>query len=164
MSVKTMKILFEYVCWDAEINWSRPVLYTNAKDSWYEYDRYYFYKITGKYSKYPPRLFYIGKTFSQSVKTRLNQKDHINRYKTIRKNYPRFEFYVNFGSIKLAYGKLTQKRIDEIESLLIYSDDSEYLQNKTKIMSLNVKEQYIIKNKGYSAPLHREIAYGMFFR
>ena len=165
-----MKILFEDFFLYAEINWSKPVIYENARDFCYEIDKEYnFYKITGKYSKYPHRLFYIGKTYYQYINIRLKQKDHKERINTISKNYPRFKVYVSFGAVKFSdYNfnekRISEKRIDDIESLLIYSNDNDYLQNRSKVFSLNVKNQYKIINKGYSSPLYREIAYGIFYK
>lgn len=160
-----MKILYNELCWSAKIYWSRPIIYDNAKNFYYEAnDISNLYKITGKYSKNKHTLFYVGKTYAQSVSIRLNQKDHVNRYEIIKERYPRFKLYVSFGSITLIYGKLTRKRINEIESLLIYAHDFKNLQNKSKLFSLNVNEQYKIANIGYSFPLHKEITYGIFVK
>ena len=160
-----MNLTFENLCWSAEIYWSRPLLYDKARDFHYEAnDISNIYKITGKYSKFNHKMLYIGKTYAQSVCIRLNQKDHIIRYENIREQYPRFKIYVSFGSIHLKYGKLTRKRIDEIESLLIYAHEFDDIQNKNKLFSLNVKDQYKIINKGYAYPLNKEIAYGIFTR
>lgn len=163
--MKRLKILYEDLCWAAEIHWSRPILYDNAKDFYYEANEISnLYKITGKYSKFKHKLFYSGKTYAQSVRIRLNQKDHIDRHEIIKGKYPRFRLYVSFGAITLTYGKLTRMRINEIGALLIYAHDFEDLQNKNKLFSLNVNEQYTIINKGYSFPLHKEIAYGIFVK
>ena len=160
-----MKILYEDLVWSAEINWSRPIQYNNVKNFEYEMDEIaYFYKITGKFSHYKHKLFYIGKTYTQTVKIRLNQKDHLKRYEDIKINYPRFKLFVSFGEVTLSDGKRTRNRIDEIESLLIYAHDLVTMQNKSKIWSLSVNEQYRIINRGYFAPMHKEIAYGMFYK
>jgi hypothetical protein len=157
-----MKYLFQEYSWIATVNWSRPVLYQNAKIDYYDAEEYAnLYKITGKYSSYDPKLFYIGKTFRQYVTDRLNQPDHVTRYNELTAKYPKHILYVSFGTIQLEYGKLIQTRVDEIETLLIYSHWRKELINKRKIGLLTVEEQYIIYNRGYSMPLHKEIKYGI---
>ena len=69
------------------------------------------------------RLLYIGQTYQQSVSTRLQQPDHQRRYAAFVKNYPRHRFSVSHGIVSVIDGRLTKRRVDDIERLLIYAND-----------------------------------------
>ena len=154
--------LYEEYYWKAKIKWSKPRNYEKVKKYGSKYDETaYFYKITGKYLNNVSKLLYLGKTYDQCVSLRLNQKDHIQRYKRISKEFPKHQLFLSFGELFLEDGLKTKKRIDEIESLLIYAHDSEYLYNKRKLVSFKVLSYYKITNNGYRSPLFKEICFGL---
>ncbi|OQX96503.1 hypothetical protein B6I21_00820 [candidate division KSB1 bacterium 4572_119] len=158
-----MEKLYPDTFWNVSINWTKPKLYENILEKYSEYDDYsYFYKITGQYSTKEHKLYYIGKAYYQTVSMRLSQKDHQKRFNKLSKDYPKHKLYVSFGIVKLANGHITEKRIDQIESLLIYSHDFDHLLNKQKLNELKVTEPYIILNSGYRTPLYKEIHFGIF--
>ena len=54
--------------WDVTIDWSKPVHYENVSSYTPAKDlKNDLYMITGKYSSHPNKLFYIGKTYYQTI-------------------------------------------------------------------------------------------------
>ncbi len=158
-----MNKLYPEIFWEVDINWTKPYLYENFLMTGSEYDESaYIYKITGRYSGKAHKLFYIGKTYYQYVITRISQEDHKKRYKKLLKDYQKHKLYVSLGIIEMKNGNITERRIDQIESLLIYSHDFKHLLNKQKLNELNVTEPYKIVNSGYRAPLFKEINFGIY--
>jgi len=157
-----MKFLFEDDSWIASINWSKPVEYLKVKKFGSRYDGSpKLYKITGQYLNNPPKLLYVGKTYKQSVSRRLNQQDHIKRYDEIKDEHPKHKILISLGNIIVENGILNSKRVDEIESILIYTHDSDFIFNDKKLNYLPMKEQYVVRNTGYSAPFYKEIKFGI---
>ena len=160
---KNMKLLYKDYCWDAEIYWSKPYDYVNFSNGHIvNEESAYFYIIFGQYSKFSRKIFYIGKTYDQYIQDRIIQKDHKDRIQKLQLIYPRFKFYLSIGKIKVLNGKITRKRIDQIESLLIFSCNSNYLKNKNKIFSLRLNDHYKIINHGYYKPLPNKLVLGLF--
>ena len=158
-----MKLLYSDYCWTAQIYWSKL----------FNYDRFlincginedftFSYIIFGQYSKFSRRIFYIGKTYDQYIHTRISQKEHKIRIQTLRSKHPKFKFYICIGKLEIINGKISRKRIDQIESLLIFSSDSDYLINKNKVFSLRLKDHYKVVNHGYHKPLPKQIILGLF--
>ncbi len=152
---------------EIEIKWSKPIKYEEFLEDGLDGEQYvYLYMIIGKYSENPYKLFYIGKTYSNIVFYRLKNKDHKERYAKIKKNFPRHELFISLGFIKLSDGKnITKKLIDEIESILIYTNYNKYIFNKNKIYSYKIDNEYKITNKGFKyIPLYKKINYGIFVK
>lgn len=105
------------------------------------------YMISGKYLNNKSKVFYIGKTYKQIVSNRLTQSDHQSRYDDMTSDYPRHKLYVSHGIVKINKGKRTAKRIDEIESILIYSMPTEHSFNVQNYFSHGVTSQYLIKKR-----------------
>ncbi len=160
-----LKLLYREYFWQVTIEWSKPVNYSNinfyelANDSNFD-----LYMITGKYSDYKHKIFYIGKSYFQTISKRLNQKDHIQRIQSLKKKHPKHDLFISCGKVNIADSRKTQKRIDEIESILIFSFDTDAKINKNKNYTLNTKSNhYIITNKGYRAELEKKLYFGLFY-
>jgi hypothetical protein len=160
-----MKILFESEFWDVSVTWSRPMVYENLINNGSVYDDdAHLYMITGKYRNNKSKVFYIGKTYNNIVSNRLTQKDHKTRYELLKKNYPNHVLSVSHGIVNIEGGKRTEKRIDEIESILIYSMPTEHCINNKNYFSHGVTAQYLIENKGYKSGMPKEIGLGVFVK
>jgi len=158
-----MKPLYPDEYWEVEVNWSKPSAYENIRDNGHELDEYaYLYLITARYSSNAPKSLYVGKTYQQSVSKRLKQKDHRARYAAFTKHYSKHDFYISFGEVSLSYGNITEKRIDDIERILIYVNDPEHAQNVQNICEHGVKGSYAITNAGYRASFPKEVMLGVF--
>lgn len=159
----TMKILFEDGFWKVTITWSKPMLYENLIEQGSQHDENaHLYMISGKHQNNKHKVYYIGKTYDQCVSDRLTQSDHKLRYKNIKKDYPRHTLYVSHGIVEIKDGKRTSKRIDEIESILIYSMPAEHSFNEKNYFSHGVTGQYLINNKGHKSSLPNTIGLGVF--
>jgi hypothetical protein len=160
-----MKILFEDAFLNVTISWSRPMLYENLISNGSSYDETaYLYMISGKYHNHPNKVFYIGKTYNQTVSNRLTQKDHKKRYDALKKEYPRHKLFVSHGNVQIHNGNVSPKRIDQIESILIYSMPGEHSINKMNFWSHGVKNEYLLTNKGYKNNLESTIGLGVFVK
>lgn len=178
-------VLFKDASLKAKILWSDPVLYDDVLNGEYciieseniDFNNYgdndndfwvndfknvnsNFYMILGQWSQ-KIKLFYIGKT-KKSVFNRLKQQDHKRRKKEMEEDHPKHKLLISFGDLYMEYGcNKTSKRIDDIESLLIYAQEPEY--NKNKIFNHKVESDYWIKNYGYTDPLYKQLHYGLKF-
>lgn len=158
-----MNILFEDGFWKVTVTWSKPMLYENIIEQGSPHDESaHLYMILGKYQNNSHKVFYIGKTYDQVVSDRLTQSDHKLRYKKVKDEYPRHQLYVSHGIVEIEDGKRTSKRIDEIESILIYSMPTDHSYNEKNYFSHGVTGQYLIKNKGYKSNLQNTIGLGVF--
>ena len=107
------------------------------------------------------KLFYIGKT-TKNVLNRLKLQDHKKRKKEMMEDHPKHRLLISVGDLYMEWGSnKTSKRIDDIESLLIYAHEPEY--NKSKIFNHSVESDYWIKNYGYTDPLYKQLHYGLKF-
>ncbi len=159
----SLRQLFEEDFWDVEINWSRPALYENVIEYGAELDdKAFLYMITAKFGSNKSKILYIGKTYKQTVNIRLSQNDHHKRYKNIQKKYPRHKLYVSCGTVQIHNGKITENRIKEIEKILIYSNDTDHVQNVSNYYTHGVKDSYKIKLSGYRHSLPKELYLGVF--
>ncbi len=152
---------------EIKIKWSKPIKYEKFLEDDSNDEQYvYLYIIIGKYSENPYELFYIGKSYYSFVSDRLKNKDHKERYVEIKKKCPGYKLFISLGFIKLSdRKKITDKLIDEIESILIYANDNEYIFNKNKLYSYNVDNEYKITNKGFKhIPLYKKIYNGIFVK
>ena len=128
--------------------------------------------ILGYYRSPRPKLFYIGKVFQTSVSRRLRAADHRRRYYRLRSDHPRYSFRVSLGAVTLTRGNttlpahITARRIDEIESILIFGayHSRDTLINKNKWYKSGWKHPYIIRNLRHKAPLPEEVHHGVFIR
>ena len=128
------------------------------------------YMILGYHGSSQPKIFYIGKVFNSSVSRRLSP-DHRARYERLCSEHPRHSFRVSLGAVKLAYGHITARRIDEIESILIFAtyhskrnviESSARMINKSKWFKSGWRHPYMIQNAGSRTPLPRDVHYGVF--
>ena len=178
--------LFQNLAKKASIVWSEPISYddfTNGIEEFDEIDPYEiahqgnddfcvnlpindkgpnFYMILGKWGYKPYKLFYIGKTEVPLLK-RVNAPDHIERRSIMHEEYKKHKLFISKGHFLMGDWKnKTKKKIDEIESLLIYVHEPTY--NKSKVLSNNVSSDYWIKNCGSYEPLYSEMYYGLVHR
>lgn len=155
---------FQYV----NINWSELIEYEKFTEDRYIHETDYtmFYCILGQYSDFSFKVFYIGKVYKQYIRDRIRQPDHKRRYNKIKKFYPKHQLYITVGTIQLrGKSKITSFKIDQIESILIYSHWNEAMINEKNIFNYNVKNPYIIINDTpKELPLHKEIHLGVFVR
>ena len=121
-----------------------------------------FYMILGKWGNKQYKLFYIGKTEVPLLK-RANAPDHVERRSNMHKEYKKHKLFISKGHFLMGdWRNKTKKRIDEIESLLIYVHEPVY--NKNKVIKNNVTSDYWIKNCGFYEPLYSEMYYGLIIR
>jgi hypothetical protein len=144
------------------IEWTRPKLYESVFDDGCDHDdSAHLYMILRRYSRATPKAIYIGKTWHQCVRTRLRQKDHRLRYQRFCESYPRQRFYVSHGIVSMDEGRLTQKRVDEIERILIYASSLDHTENRSNIWTHKVSDAYRITNKGSRSSLPQTIFLGI---
>jgi len=121
--------------------------------------RIYLYMIVGHFGS-SRRVLYIGKTYRQNASYRLAQPDHVRRWKKLRRMYPRHKLTVSFGLAEFDGDRCTSKRIDEVESILIYANWHDRLINAKKIYRFAIRGQLRLTNSGYYKPLKRECFHG----
>ena len=156
-----MKRVFDEDPWTIDIKWSRPKAYAAVvADKSGTEDDASLYSILARYRSGPRKLFYVGKTFSYFVSTRLSQRDHKARLAKFVQAHPRHSFEVSYGVIKCT--KLTRKRLGEIEQLLIYSSDPVHSKNVRNFYDHCVSDAYHIRNNGSRCSLPKTIALGVF--
>ncbi|HHI30426.1 MAG TPA: hypothetical protein ENL17_01775 [Candidatus Methanoperedenaceae archaeon] len=169
---------------DIEIEWSKPMIYDEFMKKHPSHDKNScFYMLTGKYSDYPYKLFYIGRTYNNSSRIpnqrdeeivydqifrRLRQPDHKKRYEQLKKEYPHHTLYVGVGTVY--YDKdITPELIDKIETILIFShfdyEKNRYMLNKKKVYSYYFgNDQFCVTNRRHRGPLYKEISHGIFVK
>jgi len=149
--------------WDIEIAWSRPKEYERVLEEGSPHDELaHLYLISARFGTKSPKAIYVGKTYDQFVKKRLSQPDHQKRYSQFVKDYPRHRFYVSHGVVTNHDGKLTRKRIDEIERILIYANKPQHAYNVQNFWTHGVTTAYQIENRGSRCTLPRTITLGVF--
>jgi len=117
-----------------------------------------FYMILGQWGD-KKKLFYIGKTTKPTYK-RINDIDHVKKRRMMHANHPRHKLLISNGHFFMGdWANKTKRRIDEIESLLIYTNSPKY--NDKKKWTNNVGSDFFIKNGGDYKPLYEEIFYGL---
>ncbi len=149
--------------WLIDIHWSRPALYENARRNAYD-ARSWLYMLFGYSGKSERKIFYIGKAVRSFIASRLGQADHLRRLKRLKKEHPNHQFRVTQGSVSVRGGNITPRRIDQIESMLIYAftEKNSHITNKKKVWSHGITVPYTIRNLGYGNPLPKEIHHGVF--
>jgi hypothetical protein len=158
-----VKPLYAGEFWDVSVQWMRPMAYDTLTSNGSEHDlSANFYMILGRYSYQPAKVLYIGMTFQQSVSKRLNQRDHQNRYAAFIGNYKHHWFQVSHGLLTMHNGNITEKRVKDIEQLLIYANDSAHARNLKSIYTHGVTGSYQVHNKGYKATLPSKLSIGLF--
>ena len=155
--------------WKVAITWSRPISYENVINSEYTYGydySHWLYMILGYHGSAQRKIFYVGKVYDSFVGDRLRHPDHVRRYSKLKKKYPNHKLRVSLGTIHVKNGKITKQRVDQIETMLIYTagETQRHIINKSKLWTLRVNEHYMIDNSGYHSPLPKEIHYGIFAR
>ena len=153
--------------WTVRINWSRPVTYENTIDEDYEYgynQDHWLYMILGCHGASPRKIFYIGKVYNSFVGNRLQQDDHRQRYQKLRKQHPNHRLRVSLGTVHIKDGHITKQRIDQIETMLIYTvgEKLQHIINRNKLWTVGITDQYVIHNSGYHRPLPEVIQQGIF--
>jgi hypothetical protein len=149
--------------WDVHIYWQRPIAYKRIIEDGCQHDQdANLYHILGRFSTHPFKSLYVGRTYNQCVSTRLCQKDHRSRYAAFIKNYPRHTFWVSCGVVEIVNGKRTKKRINDIETILINTNDSDHAFNIANVYGHGVKGSYSIENHGYRCGLPRRLHLGLF--
>lgn len=160
-----MKPLYEDDSWDIEIQWSRPRQYELVVAEGVDYDATAdLYMISARFSSRKPKSLYIGKAWRQEVSYRLSQEDHKKRYAAYIKNYPHHSLYVSHGTVTVYNGNLTEKRLSDIEKILIYSNDSEHASNLKSIYTHGVTGSYRLENLGSRCSLPKAIHLGIFVK
>ena len=158
-----MNPVFEDDFWRVQIKWSKPIPYETARDEGSDHDETAnLYMITARFSKKEQKFIYLGKTYKQYVQKRLNQSDHHARYAAIIKNHPKHKIFLRYGTVKLEAGKTTNKRIDDLERVLIYCLDDEHSKNLKSIYSHGVTDSYEIISSGSRGTLPKCLALGFF--
>ena len=151
--------------WNIEIEWSRPKAYGRLLDEGSPHDEdAHLYLISARFSTSSHKAIYVGKTYDQWVSKRLSQADHKRRYSDFTKNYPRHNFYVSHGIVTNHDGKLTRKRIDDIERILIYANEPLHAHNVQNFWQHSVTTPYQIENRGSRCTLPRTISLGVFVK
>jgi hypothetical protein len=162
-AIMSLKPLFENNFWEVQIQWTRPRAYERVRGEGSEHDNSAcLYYICAQFSTGKPKVLYIGQTYQQAVSTRLQQPDHQSRYAAFVRNYPRHRFSVSHGIVSVVDGRLTKRRVDDIERLLIYANDPEHAHNVQHIYQHGVRESYFITNTGYRSGLPRSLQLGVF--
>jgi len=147
---------------EISIRWTRPRAYASVLAEGCSHDDdAKLYMISRRYSTAAPKVIYIGKTWDQCVSGRLKQKDHRERYARWRHAYPRQSFFVSHGIVKIDEGRMTRKRLDEIERILIYASSLDHTENINNIWTHRVTDAYRILNSGSRASIFRKIFLGI---
>jgi predicted GIY-YIG superfamily endonuclease len=155
-----MKITFENVFYEAEIFWSKPASYDSVLAAATEYDELAnLYMITARFAKCSSKMLYIGKTWKQGVHKRIGQKDHKKRIASYRGKHPHHKFEIRHGILTMIEANLTEKRLKDIENLLIYVSEN---YNIKSVVNHGVTKSYKIINKGSRCWLPKKIAFGLF--
>jgi hypothetical protein len=158
-----MKALAGDIPFKITIRWTRPRSYSDALESDCEHDyKAGLYLISARYSNLTPKGIYVGKTWDQYVSLRLRQRDHRARYSSFHRLYSRHAFSVSYGILKFENGRMTKKRLGEIERILIYSNDPTHSQNRSGIWKHSVSDSYEIRNTGYRCSLPKRVSLGIF--
>lgn len=148
---------------EVEIDWKRPKEYARLLQEGSEHDENAkLYLITARYSKADSKVIYIGMTYAQQVSRRLAQADQKKHHAAFEKEYPRHKFFVSHGVINILSGNLTQKRLDDIKRILVYTNEPEHAHNVQNLYKHGVTGSYRIKNKGSKGTLPRLISLGIF--
>ena len=162
-AIMSFEPLFKDDFWEVHIKWTRPRAYERVRDEGSDYDdSACLYYICAQFSTGQPKVLYIGQTYQQSVSLRLQQPDHKNRYAAFVRNYPKHRFSVSHGIVSIVDGHLTQRRVDDVERLLIYANDPEHTHNVQHIYQHGVSGSYVITNTGYRSGLPRYLRLGVF--
>lgn len=158
-----MNPVFEDDFWRVCIAWSKPIPYERARDEGSEHDETAnLYMITARFSDKKHKFIYLGKTYKQYVQKRLKQPDHHARYAGIVRNHPKHRIFLRYGTVKVDAGKVTKKRIDDLERILIYCLDDEHSRNVKSIYSHGVTDSYEIVSSGSRGTLPKCLALGFF--
>ncbi|MCG8604499.1 hypothetical protein MJD09_05795 [bacterium] len=160
----SLEPLFEDDFWEVHIKWTNLRAYTRVRDEGSEYDdSAHLYYICAQFSSGAPKVLYIGQTYRQSVSMRLRQPDHKNRYAAFIRNYPRHHFSVSHGIVTVTNGRLTKRRIDDTERLLIYANDPEHAYNVKNFYQHGVVTgSYFLINTGHRGSLPLSLRLGVF--
>jgi hypothetical protein len=159
-----------YVSWRdhvdvlARIEWTIPSTHDVLFSGLLEQDATaYFYAIVSLQRK-TWSTHYIGKVYAQRSSQRHRAVDHVARLKELKARYPDRVFHLTLGTPTFFDGREhpDEVTIDQIESLLIYSNWSEAMINKRKIDSFTCPRQIVIENVGFNRHLWKRAAYGAF--
>ena len=160
-----MEPLYHVESWEIEIEWKRPKKYKRViEEGSVHDDSANLYLISARYGSANTKAIYIGKTWAQWVSKRLTQLDHKKRYAAFVKNYPRHAFYVSHGIVVINDGRLTKKRLDDIERILVYTNEPDHAHNVRNFYEHGVTGSYEIYNRGSRCTLPKFIALGVFVR
>lgn len=154
-----------YLNYTAKIRWSR--LYTCEKLFNYcpENDDAYFYSIIGRRGQ-ELKLFYIGMVYKQCVSERFKSEDHLSKVRALENHFSKYKIGIRLGVVKLTapITKITKRRINAIEKLLIYINWNQDMINKKAVETINLSEKILIINSGDFKPLVRECGYAAIYK
>jgi len=152
--------------WQVEVKWMPPVAYDKVLSEGSPHDDdAYLYMIVAKHSAHPPKVVYLGRTCKQCVSVRLTQVDHKKRHAALVEKCPNHHLLVSHGLVTVKNGNLTERRIQDVERLLIYSNpDFEKAINVANFNHHNVEGSYWIWNIGHKAGLPSEVCLGVTAR
>jgi len=144
------------------VDWSPPVthdmLYTGLANT---DDEAYLYAIIGRFEG-DWWSYYIGMTYNQSVLSRQQNQDHLDRLERLKKLHPKTIWHITLGTPSIPERRISRKLIEQIEGLLIYSHWHEESVNEKKISTF-LSDSYIsILNTGFADPFYTEVAFGTF--
>lgn len=160
-----MKPLYHEEYWSIRIEWSRPKEYSRFLVEPSDNEAFAnLYLISARFGRNASKLLYVGQTYDQWVSRRLSQKDHKRRHSEFRENYPHHTLYVSQGIVTVHDGKLTRKRLNDIERVLIYINDPEHAHNVQNFYTHGVSGSYHIENSGSKCTLPRIISLGVFVK
>jgi len=158
-----MNTLPDEIITKVAITWTRPIDYDRLIETSHpKDDEAHLYMITARFSTKTSKIVYIGKTYKQNVSTRLKQPDHKKRRKLLHRKYKKHKLRVSLGLVSISGGNCTRRRIDEVESLLIYAGYQPTSINLRKIWDHRVADSYEIRNFGYRNGLPSRICFGLF--
>lgn len=160
-----MQSIPDEIIYGVRVKWTRPIDYdhliANGNPHEYKAD---LYMITARFSTAARKIAYIGKAYHQGVVERLKQPDHKKRLADIRKRFKKHRIQVSCGIVEIKEANRTANRIDDIESLLIFSSELRHSVNLCKIWSHGVSVSYDMLNLGYRSGLPRRIRFGIFIQ
>ncbi|MEG3157671.1 hypothetical protein ACKVMH_07200 [Lysobacter zhanggongensis] len=154
-----MDLIFDDDHHDVTIKWSRPVELTAKGVPEHENELLYLITAHGDGAE---KMVYVGQAYSQPVAVRIAQPDHIKKQREWAQRFPGHRFKVRRGLVSLKQGKISVKKINSIEAVLIYCFDSEHCMNGKARFRAAISGHYEISNTGFKSGLPRRLGYGFY--
>lgn len=131
---------------EVEIEWYGPYKIDTVVEEFHEYEDFGVYMITRKWGKYAEKILYIGMTYRRDFAQRFSEhwRDWLSEV---------------IGTVKVRVGylhekKSSEKRLRDVENLIIYVYEPEY--NEIGKSTYSGRDLIII-NSGRRGPLDREV-------